>query len=249
MPNLKFLFFLLTLLSISVSIQAKEIKMIETDDADIEVRVFPASGDTLLLGLACDEGKSLTEEKTAASLAKDGVEVWMPDFLSAFMLANVKSSMPEIPNDSLIAIIDAAVKTGKKVYLVASGPHTQLLLRSAEQWEANNPPLEGAILIFPRLLKGTPEPGKAPEYIDAVGKTRLPIMLLEGGRTPNRWAINNLSQALEKSGSKVIAKVIPDIRGKLFARQDSNRTEEVVTSQMAGLIKVSIFYLKEHKND
>jgi len=247
MPNLKFTFYLLMLFSIYTSIQAKEIKMIETDDTDIEVRVFPATGDTLLLGFACDEGKSITEEKTATSLANDGIEVWMPDLLSAFMLANVNSSMSQIPNNSLIAIIDAAVKTGKKVYLVASGPHTQLLLRSAEQWEANNQPLAGAILIFPRLLKGVPEPGIAPEYVDAVGKAKLPIMLLEGGHTPNRWGINSLSHALKKNGSTVISKVIPEIRGKLFARQDSNRTEEVVTSQMAGLIKVSIFYLKEHK--
>ena len=59
------------------------------------------------------------------------------------------------------------------------------------------------------LFKETPEPGKTPEYVDAVGKTHLPIMLLEGGRTPNRWGINSLSHELEKSGSKVIAKVIP----------------------------------------
>ncbi|MDT8282222.1 MAG: hypothetical protein RQ982_05340 [Gammaproteobacteria bacterium] len=248
MINLKTTFVSLLLLTLTASIQAKELKTIETDDATVEVRIFPASGDTLLLGFACDEGKSIIEEKTAASLAQDGVEVWMPDMLSAFMLPNVQSSLPQISTAALLAIIETAVETGKKVYLVASGPHTQLLLRSAGQWEASNkPPLAGAILIFPRLIKGDPDPGKAPEYVDAVGTTRLPIILLEGGRTPNRWGVNTLSQALGKGGSKVVAKVIPEIRGHLFDSKDTNRTEDVVTSQMAGLIKVSLFYIKEYE--
>jgi hypothetical protein len=254
MMKLKAVLIYLTLLVLASSVQAKEIKTIETGDADIEVRVFPAEGNTLLLGFPCDEGKSIAEEKTAISLAEDGVEVWMPDMLSGFMLPKVRSSLAGISTDTLIAIIDEATKTGKKVYLIASGPDTELVLRAASQWEAlvnesekdsEKKQLAGAILMFPRLFKETPVPGKMPEYVDAVGKTRLPIVLLEGGRTPNRWGINTLSQELQKSGSKVTAKVIPKVRGYFFKRQDTNRSEDVVTSQMAGLIKVSIFYLEE----
>ncbi len=244
MMNLKTVLLYLTLLVLATSVQAKEIKTIETDEADIEVRVFPAEGNILLLGFPCDEGKSIAEEKTAKSLAEDGIEVWMPDMLSGFMLPKVRSSLTGISTDTLTAIIDEAVKTGKQVYLIASGPDTELILRAASQWEAGKKEtLAGAILMFPRLFKAAPVPGEVPEYVDAVGKTRLPIMLLEGGRTPNRWGINTLSQQLQKSGSKVTAKVIPKVRGYFFKRQDTNRSEDVVTSQMAGLIKVSLFYL------
>ena len=251
MMNLKTVLLYFILLVLASSVQAKEIKIIETDDADIEVRVFPAKGNVLLLGFPCDEGKSFAEEKTAVSLAEDGIEVWMPDMLSGFMLPKVRSSLTGISTDTLTAIIDAATKTGKKVYLIASGPDTALILRAASEWEVlekegNKTPLAGAILMFPRLFKETPVPGEIPEYVDAVGKTHLPIMLLEGGRTPNRWGINTLSQELQKSGSKVTAKVIPKVRGYFFKRQDTNRSEDVVTSQMAGLIKVSIFYLEEN---
>ena len=247
--NIKTVLLYLTLLLLASAVQAKEIKLIETDEADIEVRVFPAEGNVLLLGFPCDEGKSVAEEKTAKSLAEDGIEVWMPDMLSGFMLPKVRSSLTGITTDTLTAIIDEAVKTGKKVYLVASGPDTELILRAASQWEAshseadNKETLAGAILMFPRLFKSTPVPGETPEYVDAVGKTRLPIVLLEGGRTPNRWGINTLSHELQKSGSKVTAKVIPKVRGYFFKREDTNRSEDVVTSQMAGLIKVSIFFL------
>ena len=210
------------------------------------MRVFPADGNVLLLGFPCDEGKSIAEEKTALSLSNDGIEVWMPDMLSGFMLPKVRSSLVEISTDTLTSIIDEAVKTGKQVYLIASGPDTELILRSASNWEAEKkPPLAGAILMFPRLFKSEPVPGQTPEYVDAVGKTKLPIMLLEGGRTPNRWGLKTLSEELESGGSKVTSKVIPKVRGYFFKRQDANRSEDVVTSQMAGLIKVSIFYLEK----
>ena len=246
--NIKTVLLNLTLLVLVIAVQpnahAKEIKTIETDDADIEIRVYPAEGNVLLLGFPCDEGRSIAEEKTAQSLAEDGIEVWMPDMLSAFMLPKVRSSLADISTDSITIIINEAIKTGKKVYLIASGPDTELVLRAASNWEASHEgTLAGAILMFPRLFKDTPVPGQTPEYVDAVGKTRLPIMLLEGGRTPNRWGLNTLSHELEQGGSKVIAKVIPKVRGYFFKRQDTNRSEDVVTSQMAGLIKVSIFYL------
>lgn len=251
MGNIKTVFLTLTLLVLCAPLQAKELRVIETDAADVEVRVFPAEGNVLLLGFPFDEGKSVAEEKIAGALTEDGIEVWMTDMLGAFMLPNVRSSLAAINTESIITIIEAAMKTGKKVYLIASGPDTELVLRSAVQWETGNEgknsPLAGAILLFPRLFKEDPVPGKAPEYADAVGKTHLPIMLLEGERTPNRWGLNTLSHELQKSGSKVIAKIIPQVRGYFFKREDANRSEDVVTSQMAGLIKVSIFYIEEEK--
>ena len=254
--NLRMLFTFLSLFAVigSASINpvlAKEIKTIEAGDTEIDVRIFPAKGNILLLGFPCDEGKSLAEEKTASSLAEDGIEVWMPDLLSGFMLPKVRSSLSQISTESLVAIINEATKTGKKVYLIASGPDTELILRGASHWESNeeNTALSGAVLMFPRLFKDSPVPGEMPKYQDAVGKTRLPILLLEGERTPNRWGLNTLSHELEKNGSKVKTKVIPNVRGYFFKRKDANRSEDVVTSQMAGLIKVSLFYLEEKESN
>jgi hypothetical protein len=226
---------------------ATEIRSIDaSSDVSIEVRIFPAKGDQLLLGFPCDEGSSIAEESTAISLAQDGIEVWMPDILSALMLPKVRSSISKIPTPAIERLIDAALRTGKKVYLIASGPDTDLVLRSAANWEqqhASKPSLAGAVLLFPRLNKGAPEPGKEPEYLDSVGKTNLPILLLEGERTPNRWGLDHLTHALEKGGSPVITKVIPEVRGYFFKRQDPNMPEEVVTSQLSGLIKASLFQL------
>jgi len=228
------------------AIEADEIKTIEADDeTEIDVRVFEADGDKLLLGFACDQGSSMAEEQTAQSLAMDGIEVWMPDMLSAYMLPKLRSSLHEIPTNGLENIIEEAKKTGKKVYLVASGPDTELILRLAHEWEKNHEgsPLGGAVLMFPRLNKGMVEPGKPPVYQDSVGKTKLPIMVLEGERTPNRMGIRHLSKSLKKGGSTVYAKLIPDVRGYFFKREDKNVPEGLVTSQMPGLIKASLFFL------
>ena len=235
------------LLGMAMQARASEILGIETDYAELEVRVFPADGDTLLLGFPCDEGSSVAEEKTAAALAEDGIEVWMPDLLTAYMLPRVQSSLAEIPDEALLALLEPALATGKKVYLIASGPDTVLMLRAAHLWQEQEEvaPLAGGILLFPRLFAETPEPGSMPKYVAAVGQTQLPLFLMEGERTPNRWGLDHLVQALQQGGSPVIVKLVPGVRGYFFKRADANRSEEVVTSQLAGLIKVSLFYLKE----
>jgi hypothetical protein len=231
--------------------QARDVEHVAIDESDtVDIRVFPANPDNdksqLLLGFPCDEGSSLHEESTAAALAEDGIEVWMPDMLSAFMLPDLRSSLGQIPSDALADLVERATRTGKSVYLIASGPDTELVLRAAARWESTHEErsnLAGAILLFPRLIAGEPEPGKAPAYVPAVGSTRLPVLVLEGERTPNRWGIGHLTEALEQGGSPVYAKLIPDVRGYFFKRDDPNMPESVATSQLSGLIKASLFYL------
>ena len=216
------------------------------NDNEIAIRVFPADGDVLLLGLACDAGHGIKEIKTALSLAKDGIEVWMPDILSSYMIPKLKSSIDKIDSSTISGLIGLAKKTGKKVYLIATGSDSDLLLRGAAQWEAeNNKPLQGAILMFPRLNAGVPELGVKPKYKKSVGTTKLPILIFEGERTPNRWGLRQLKKALKLGGSDIHTKLIPDVRGYFFKRKDPNLTEETVTTQLAGLIKASLFYLQK----
>ncbi len=243
---------LLTMLaSINSPSVAREIRTLTTgEDTEIEVRTFPANGDTLLLGFPCDEGAGVNQEATARVLEEDGVEIWMPDLLTAYMLPKTRSSLHRIPDDVLMKLLEEAVKTGKKVFLIASGPDGELVLRAAALWERKyrtgprSHALQGAILLYPRLLKGKPEPGREPRYIDAVGKTRLPIMVLEGERTPNRWGIGHLTNALKAGGSDVYAKLIPKVRGYFVEREDTSPPEAIVARQLPGLIKASLYFLK-----
>lgn len=248
--NCPALMMMVCLVALPANASDKQLKsIVAADDTDIEVRIFPAEGDRLLLGFACDEGSSVSEEKTAQSLAEDGIEVWMPDMLGSYMLPKARSSLADIPTEALTGVISEALATGKEVYLIAGGPDTALVLRAAEAWEtsASKGTLSGAVLMFPRLNQGEPVPGQEPVYVDSVGKTQLPLMVLEGERTPNRWGISHLSQALGATGSSVQSKVIPDVRGYFFKRADANMPEEVVTSQLGGVIKASLFYIERVK--
>ncbi|MDQ1363551.1 MAG: hypothetical protein QG652_1412 [Pseudomonadota bacterium] len=235
-------------IAITSSPVAREVRSIDIADTSVDVRIYAAKGNVLLLGFPCDEGKSVAEEQTAQNLAEDGIEVWMPDLLTAYMLPDVKSSLDKIPAETVAALIDVARKTGKRVYLIASGPDTEVILRGAAYWEQQNrTELAGAVLMFPRLFKTEPVPGQVPEYIDVVGHTRLPLVVLEGERTPNRWTLNQLTTALAKGGSNVHAKLIPSVRGDFFRREDASSAEEMATLQLDGLIKASLFYLGSTK--
>lgn len=241
-------FFLITILTFNIYANSNiKIVNFETqDDNDIAIRIFPANGDVLLLGFACDAGNAIQELKTASSLSKDGIEVWMPDILTSYMLPRLKSSVEKINSSNISDLIDLAKKTGKKVYLIATGSDADLLLRGVAKWESKNKKaLNGAILMFPRLNDGAPKLGMKPKYKKSVGSTKLPMLVFEGERTPNRWGLKNLKKALKSGGSEVYTKLIPDVRGYFFKRKDINLSEETVTMQLAGLIKASLFYLQK----
>jgi hypothetical protein len=221
------------------------------DGTEVETRVYPADGDSLILGFACDEGESDNEETTAARLAADGVEVWMPDMLSAFWLPDLPSSIEQIPAAAIAELArDAYRDTGKDVYLMAGGRDTELVLRGLARLERDGDSpnkVRGGIMLFPRLLKGEPEPGMEPEYIAPVGATTSPLIVLEGGNTPNRWGLPHLIDALGGGGSEVQSLVVPDVRGSFYTRADSSGTEDVVTGRLHGLIKASLYQLRNSK--
>lgn len=233
------------------ALPARELSTLNlADGTEVEVRVFAADGEVLILGFACDEGSSVNEEHTAQKLAEHGVEVWMPDLLSAYWLPDLPSSLAKIPVAAIAELAELAHRdTGKDVYLLAGGADTELVLRGLAEIErgGDTGPVKGGIMLFPRLLEGEPEPGHEPEYIDAVGGTRSPLLVIEGGNTPNRWGLPHLIAALKRGGSTVQSLVVPDVRGYFYSRADQNLPEDVVTSQLHGLIKASIYQLRHEE--
>ena len=220
------------------------------EGVDIDLRIFHSHGSSsdhpLIFGLACDAGHGVNEEKTAEVLSDDGYEVWMPDILGSYMLPKLKSSVQSLPDSHIVELVTEAKKQSRKpVYVIASGSDVAYLLRGLSHLDSTQ--VAGAILLFPRLMKNKPEPGVEPEYVDAVGKTTIPLLILEGERTPNRWGLNHLKQKLAAGGSPVYSKVVPNIRGYFYQRENKNAPKELVTKQLPGLIKASIYYLEMKK--
>jgi len=100
--------------------------------------------------------------------------------------------------------------------------------------------LRGALLITPRINKKTPQPGSEPVYIDEVGASVHPIRILEGERTPNRWGLPHLGNALARSGSEVSSGLIEGVRGYFYLRDDQTEAEIEMTQNLDRLIHDNI---------
>ena len=241
---------LLLIFKVNISIADEYIsKIISIDDEiDVEIDIYQSNGDKVFIWLACNQGSEGAETRSANVLVKQGIEVWLPDMLSAHFLPPGPSNIFKIPGEEVAAIIDEVVNElpGKSIYLVAGGRSAVPLLRGAYSWEKRNPDknLAGAIVFFPRLTSLKPEPGKDPVYIDAVGKVRLPVIILEGERTPNRWGLPHLLKQFRKNSGLVHAELLPKVRGYFYVRGDATPAEQEMTLKLPQLL---ISHLKEFK--
>ena len=239
----------IALVNVSVFAQKSELFSMELPGGDVvDIRQYKAEGDKLLLGFACDEGTGEAEMNAASLLSDTDMEIWMPDLLTAHFLPKLKSSLIEIPSEDVVSIINAAIEsTDKQIYLISSGQGSAVLLRGLAQWEQENPDklaaLKGVVLLYPSLNSAPPEPGKDPIYIDAVGKTKTSIAILEGSKTPNSWALPALKEKLQANGSMVTTALIPGVRGFFYERDKQSWPEDNVTSQLAGLVRASVIKL------
>jgi len=214
----------------------------------VDIRQYQTDGDKLLLGFACDEGTGQAEMDAASLLSDTAMEIWMPDLLSAHFLPKLKSSLAEIPTEDIVSLIDAAIASSdKQVYLISSGGASAVSLRGLLQWEQANADrldeLHGVILLYPRLNAKPPEPGQDPVYIEAVGRTKTAIAILEGAKTPNSWALPALKEKMQAGGSLVITALIPGVRGFFYERDKQSLPEDIATSQLAGLVRASVIKL------
>lgn len=225
-------------------IASESISVPLNDEVDVDINIFPADGNKMILWLACNEGSEGTETRTAAELSKQGIEVWLPDFLSAHFLPQGPSSIYKITGKEVAAVIElmSRKQPNKNIYLVAGGRASAPLLRGAVEWEKqpDNKPLKGEILLFPRLNLLEPVPGNEPVYIEAVGLARSPILILEGERTPNRWGLPHLSAKFKQSSQSVSYSLLPKVRGYFYTRPKKTSFEKALAKKVHEIILSSM---------
>jgi len=222
------------------------------DDIEVSIDIYPATkqASKIILWLACNEGSEGTETRSSSKLNHHAIEVWLPDFLSAHFLPQGPSSIYKIPGTEVAAVISqiSQARPEADIYLVAAGRANAPLLRGAVEWERHpkNKALKGMIMLYPRLNLLEPVPGNEPVYIEAVGKTKLPILILEGERTPNRWGLPHLKTALSKNGSKVSSSILPRVRGYFYTRPNKTKAELELSKKVHQLILDSLSQLDKN---
>jgi len=245
----------LVLITCTGMASAAPMNLVLGDGTEVSMRVFPASGDTLLLWFACDEGQGTWEAKSAAKLTARQIETWLPDMLGAHFLPSAPSSMESIPEREIAELIEHAVKTsGKRVYLIGAGRGALTVLLGARAWQqgkshATQHALGGVVLFYPELYAAPPTPGAEPEYHPVVKATHLPLVVMQGERSPGRWWLNHLKQALEQGGSKVETRLLPGVRGYFFVRQDQTPEETAMAEKLPTLILDALTQLTTLRGD
>lgn len=234
----------LTLLSTALHAEAEHESVMLTDDIEMDLRYFPAKGDTMLLGFPCDQGTGRAESAAGEVLSKRGIEVWLADLLGAYFLPIAPSSMRSLEGDEVSHLIDYAVKkSDKRIVLTASGYGAIPALRGARLWQQqhpDDPQLAGAILFFPMLTAHEPEPGKPLQYLDIVQKTNLPIVIMQPVNTPTRFWVRKLKKTLEQGGSRVEVELLPDVRPFFYSRTDATPAERAMAQRLPELVEQAL---------
>lgn len=209
---------------------------------DVSIRIEPAAGDTLLLWLPSGIPVATHDAEIARRIGALGIEVWRPDVLEAHFLPNLESSLAQVPDSDVVALIVAARATGKRVALLASAHAAALALRGAHAWQMLHPGdrgLLGAILLHPNLYLGPPEPGHEASFHPVVGNTSMPVVIVQPGNSPTRFRVEALRAALERGGARVHVQVLPGVRDRYYFRADATPAEDAAAAGLPVLVQTA----------
>jgi len=209
-------------------------------ETDVGVQAQLAEGDTLLLWLPSESGFLKQEKRLAEQLVLGGMETWFADMLGGYFLPALASSVDAvIAEDTAELIEQVRLKSRKKIILIASGRGAAMAIRGANVWQqkyGSGARLAGVILISPKLFVETPEPGSEGELLPVVGRTNLPLFIIQPENSPWRWKMDRVIPALEKSGSDVYAWFLKNARDRFYYRPDATPGEDRMASRLAFFI-------------
>lgn len=229
---------LFAIISVAAGAAPLEKQLRLDDGTEIGYEVYNPDGKRIVLWLPSEAGTNAREQDAAAGLARRGFEVWMADILTARFLPAVRSSMHEVPAEDVVALVAAARKRDKPVYLVSGGLGASPALRGAALAQRSKPEaaVAGIVLWSPNLYEKTPEVGDEARYIDAVNEVALPIAILQAGQSPWRWRVEQLKAQLQKAGSAVEVQLLEGVRDRFHFRRDATGKEEELARKLPALI-------------
>lgn len=229
------------LMIVSQATQALEVPVAK--GTVVSVTVYEAAGNTILLWLPSGFTGSASEAAHAEKIRQLGIEVWRADILDARLLPTLESSLEQVPDSDIVALIDAARARGKRVILLGSARASLLALRGAHAWQIAHPGatgLDGAILLHPNLYLGPPEPGRDAEFHSVVAQTSLPVYVIQPEKSPWRFRFDALRSELERGGSRVSVQLLPGVRDRYYFRADATPEENVEYKLFSARLRAAI---------
>jgi thiol-disulfide isomerase/thioredoxin len=243
----------LLILSAPLAAQATEVMPLSIDQGDTGPEIggddYVAKGNRLLLWLPGEHGISPRQRPTAKALAAAGIEVWMPDLHAAYFLPPGRNSLNEIEASVATRLIDAALASGKRVYVLAAGRSAGMALNAIRLWQgehAASRPLMGALLLSPKLYLHTPQGGEDAKFLPVVHASNTPIYLLQPESAAGYWRLRQTMDALSTGGSPVILQRLMGVSDGFNTRLDVRPGEEKMTARLPQFLKQGMALLDSY---
>lgn len=213
----------------------------------LEVKTWgEANRGPLFIWLLNQYGETKRYDSLAAKLADKGASVWQVDLLDALMLERTAEAIRNMDGAPVASLLEAGVKAGRRpIVLVASDRMSVPLLKGLREWqlhEAGNVrsygAVAGGVLFFPNLYRGTPVAGEEPEFMDIVGASNMPLMIMQPGLGANRNRLPVLLDALRNAGSPAYSWLLPDVRDYYLLQTEKPQSESL--QAMAGKVPAPV---------
>jgi len=226
--------FIITIPNSRADVDAQDFQITAHDGTDLTFTRYAANGSQLIIWIASGYGLHERSIQTARQLATIGIEVWQIDLAEALFLPHSTDQMRSLNGQYVADLIKSAHRvTGKKITLCSQSYGAIPLLRGARYWQSSKPKsayLNGAILFSPDLYTTIPPLGLDPEYLPIASSSNIPIVILQEGKRPNRWHVENLVQSLGNGGSKIQLNILDGVSGLFFEDDKSPETARIFTN-------------------
>jgi thiol-disulfide isomerase/thioredoxin len=212
-------------LCISIAYAGKSLEIELASGNTISIDAYKADGETLFLYIPSERGLGNGYVSTAQQLAFDGVDVWVADLHSSYMVPKYRSSINRFDVDDLLELItNAKEKSFKNIFFLTSGRGAQLALKIAYQWQLKNPNsrlLKGHIFHSPHLIDGKPDLGAGvAQYVNIAKVSNLPIYILLPQFGTKFLRGNEITNELKQGGSSVFVHRLTGVHGGFHMRRE-----------------------------
>ena len=233
-----------------LSIAVEEINVPASDDVEINIARFPASGKYLMVWLAPEYGFRSSHRALARMLSERDIEVWQGNIVEALFLPQGTASLKQLDGKYIADVIEYAHKTtGKKIVVAGDSYAASSALLGARQWQLRNQPdpyLIGAVLFSPYMYAYIPPLGKLPEYMPIVSATNIPLMIYQAKGSATIGQFESLLDKLQGHDSPVYIRFVPDVMS-LFYQEPPTAAMRNNAKALSGNIKTMIAVLERYK--
>mgnify|MGYP001814320525 CR=1 FL=1 len=232
------------------SFAEEEISVPASDDIDITVDRFAASGKYLMLWLAPEYGFRSSHRSLARMLSEQGIEVWQSNIVESLFLPQGTASLKELDGKYVADVIEYAHKTTGKKIVVAGDSYASLsALTGAREWQQRQHAdsyFIGAVLFSPYTFAYIPPLGFEPEYMPIVNATNIPLMIYQAQGSATIGQFELLLEKLRQHDNPVYTKFVPTVMS-LFYQEPPTAAMQNNAKALPANIKTMITVLERHE--